>query len=1368
MEDLLILKYPNKAEDIRWNREQGYSDDEIDSEYKRRWHINLYNGYSTGEIEQAYGVSRESKKRYLSAVKNERKRVMSEAFEISPKDLEETTQMANNLGVNPWVFLGNRDVYKTQMAKLEEEKEWARPKGDGLPQQDLAKVSQGNRLPQFGDTYTNLDAWMYPFARFVSQLERYGMGVAGLPGEVAEGAVDVASKVGVTVSPEAKEMLRTWNNALRETPNFGIAAPWVAEKGAMRRQALAERWGMVGTIAANISDTIYDYSALYAVMTTIGTVLGGPAGGLAGAGSVYAAGKLTHVLAKIARTAKLQGTMGFLTTPGDIQDRLQAGAYRVAYNLTPYIANAIGAVGMEAVFADYFLNTALSSPAYYNAIKENGLNRDTVSSLVVQNTMDFLMAWGTRGDPAQIRRVAQDRHIARMALESNLPESTVRDIAELNIKVAEEMFWRNEPVEVKSEGGKEGEAPTRVKAKVDKDGLVKTTEGKGNTLDATQPETARAILEEVVKDPNVKGQDRERVMKALKDDTPYVDLETMDSLPILDAVSRLGGGRVKVNLPPVEDMPLTTLLRVRGDDGGVKKEVSKLIKEIGEGTGTRVAWEEKKAVQEILEKLDLKHRSRFTMEQRAIVEDIVKDDPEAVEFLNKIDLAGLGKTTLNDMTLRELRDLHAQVKELTLIGISKTDEREIAEKKELDGTVREVRREIIEGSKEGEKVRPDFVTSREDVQGRNVGIVEGFLAHSKTMNRVFDAMSGYKGFVNPSKFVDFMWGRVNKNEDTKLTHLNNRRNFVIDDMNVKGIKPQDLAGKVIVEGGGKTKEYLIGEMMGVYAHSLVPFQRRGLIDLNGFTNEHIDAVVAQLKALDKDYIGLTHTIIKDFKDNFARVNDANIRYMNVGLDEIENYTPIHWLFRESGSKGFVDDYKDSIDQQYKALNIMKKNYARHGFSNQRVDNYSENMRGAYDLNLFSVWGKAIAEQEHFAAHGGHVRDMHRLMDSKDDLGIPFKEIIRNTWGKPYEKMIEEYINRIANPSIYTAMSYVENGLQVMKHNIALAYLSYNVITMLKQAPSIALYMGEAGPVELFAAIARATSGGFGEMLRNAERYDPQIKNRGIDQAYMELQKTLENRNDWKAKIGNKGMLGIKAIDKVVVTIGWNAVFNAYKSKGYTDAEAARIAQTVTLNTQPAAHAKDLAAMYATGNPAINMLLMFTNQLNKIWGITTHDFKGYAKRGEYDKAFLQAIGMGMSAMMIYALSGNLPSDEEDPNFAIWMAKAMGGQIGSAVPLVGREVVSAFDGYFGGELPLFKTATGMARGTKGVLQSAMGQKEWSRADAYKIWEAFALLKGLPYTQGKRVVESVVNQNPAELVGRKTPKKPKFKYSSQRTQW
>jgi len=348
------------------------------------------------------------------------------------------------------------------------------------------------------------------------------------------------------------------------------------------------------------------------------------------------------------------------------------------------------------------------------------------------------------------------------------------------------------------------------------------------------------------------------------------------------------------------------------------------------------------------------------------------------------------------------------------------------------------------------------------------------------------------------------------------------------------------------------------------------------------------------------------------------------------------------------------------------------------------------------------------------------------------------------------------------------MSYVENGLQTMKHNITLAYLSYNVVTMLKQAPSIALYMGESGPVELFAAIAKATSGGFGEMLKNAERWDPQIKNRGIDQAYMELQKTLENRNDWKAKIGNKGMSGIKAIDKVVVTIGWNAVFNAYKAKGYTDAEAARIAQTVTLNTQPAAHAKDLAALYATGNPAINMLLMFTNQLNKIWGITAHDFTGYAKRGEYHKGFLQAIGMGMSAMMIYALSGNLPSDDEDQNFAVWMAKAVGGQIGSAVPLVGREIVSAMDGYFGGELPLYKTATGMARGTKGVLQSAMGQKEWSRADAYKIWEAFALMKGLPYTGGKRVVEAVINQNPAELVGRKTPKKSKYKYSSTRTQW
>ena len=67
-------------------------------------------------------------------------------------------------------------------------------------------------------------------------------------------------------------------------------------------------------------------------------------------------------LLEIARRAKLTGLHAFLTTPGDLTTRAMAGLYRVFNNLTPYVAEATGATGYNAVFRDAMLNIFLTSP----------------------------------------------------------------------------------------------------------------------------------------------------------------------------------------------------------------------------------------------------------------------------------------------------------------------------------------------------------------------------------------------------------------------------------------------------------------------------------------------------------------------------------------------------------------------------------------------------------------------------------------------------------------------------------------------------------------------------------------------------------------------------------------------------------------------------------------------------------------------------------------------------------------------------------------------------------------------------------------------------------------------------------------------
>ena len=93
---------------------------------------------------------------------------------------------------------------------------------------------------------------------------------------------------------------------------------------------------------------------------------------------------------------------GFLTSEGDIKDRLEAGVYRAAYSMTPFIAQHWGATGIKSIALDTALNTMLTSPVYvkaYNNAKETGDWGGFVSQVIPQFVMDIGMALSTTGYP---------------------------------------------------------------------------------------------------------------------------------------------------------------------------------------------------------------------------------------------------------------------------------------------------------------------------------------------------------------------------------------------------------------------------------------------------------------------------------------------------------------------------------------------------------------------------------------------------------------------------------------------------------------------------------------------------------------------------------------------------------------------------------------------------------------------------------------------------------------------------------------------------------------------------------------------------------------------------------------------------------
>jgi len=131
----------------------------------------------------------------------------------------------------------------------------------------------------------------------------------------------------------------------------------------------------------------------------------------------------THMFQRLQR----MGAHGLVTTPGEASERIESAVYRLAYNITPYLANATGLTGLGAKGTDVLLNTFLTSPMYGKAWHEaGGPTSEFWSFAIPQLVMDFYMAKGTRGlaemgrlDARQdrIEAVAEDRGLSPQKAE---------------------------------------------------------------------------------------------------------------------------------------------------------------------------------------------------------------------------------------------------------------------------------------------------------------------------------------------------------------------------------------------------------------------------------------------------------------------------------------------------------------------------------------------------------------------------------------------------------------------------------------------------------------------------------------------------------------------------------------------------------------------------------------------------------------------------------------------------------------------------------------------------------------------------------------------------------------------------------------
>jgi hypothetical protein len=739
----------------------------------------------------------------------------------------------------------------------------------------------------------------------------------------------------------------------------------------------------------------------------------------------------------------------------------------------------------------------------------------------------------------------------------------------------------------------------------------------------------------------------------------------------------------------------------------------------------------REAIEALRGGVDPSMRREKTLVSRERTREFLARKPEALKDMPTKLMKKLSQKSLGELTVDELEEVATAIDKLVEQGKLKRtlklaqQERRLTEKKTA----------MVDNITKGKPIEVDVtpVVLSTTKQGLVSTGFEKTKAWTWRPARIFDMLDGRKSFSGPNHrfFID----ETNRKTDEKWRQTDRRVDAGKAKQRELGISTSDLSQTRVVND----VRYTVDEMIDIYAKNKNRLAKLAIMYGNNLTEKDINDIIGALTENEKAW---ADAVIDDYDQNYNRLRSEVVEVENRELGDEENYTPIRRTDIDYSTH--TQEVVDAILQRA----TLRKAYAEKGFTINRKEIPPE-FQKPIRLGLTQMWLEQVKKQEEYIALAQHIRDMHRVRNSGD-----FKKAITQNFGKEFNKIIEGYVNRVANPNVYRSFNSLENLSRRMRQNAAVAYLSYNIVTMAKQLPSVFLYLQDAGFTHLMSSAVEFASNPM-KMIENVRNLDPQVKHKAIERELEELrQRHGTVTNQLIARFGDFGMEGIYLIDTVARTIGWNAVYNKALDAGKSEAEAVRLAQNATLRTQPAAAPKDLPQLYTTSEFA-NWFTMFTNQLNQIFNIATYDIPSYLQNQQYGNAALASVGMSITAMAIWAISHREVPDEPEE-----LLEAATEQAINAVPLLGKSIMAAKRGWGSSDIPAFELGKA---GGKAI--AAIERGEFTDNDLKVIAEAIAVSTGMPFIGPKRVVKAAQTGDVSVLLGGKTGTSSRTRRSSTR---
>ena len=338
---------------------------------------------------------------------------------------------------------------------------------------------------------------------------------------------------------------------------------------------------------------------------------------------------------------------------------------------------------------------------------------------------------------------------------------------------------------------------------------------------------------------------------------------------------------------------------------------------------------------------------------------------------------------------------------------------------------------------------------------------------------------------------------------------------------------------------------------------------------------------------NQNYKTAADLFLQDFDEHYERINEANIRNFNRGMNKVENYTPMFRL-RHQSSQGLINSETEQLGANGQKNILLHKVADNFMQSRQEINALNQQ---PIDLHSVSVWFRAMYMQEYNAALAGYASDIVSALLLRGENGS-VQELIKSRLGMPdWDTLRSIFNDSITDRDIQEQ----EAANKIADYFIAArsaAYVPFRLSTAVSQFASYFAALPYSSRGHLFRSLAKAIEMAgqrkINEFLENVYQKSPELRYTGGDPVDKIITERLkQNSAGFKNATLNKGANlarqamswgyeGVRVVDNWTKSIVFDAVYNSRLEEGYSEKDAIRFANRAVHDTQPASTNRESA------------------------------------------------------------------------------------------------------------------------------------------------------------------------------------------------